>query len=705
MNIYFKIALKITGGAFLLALLAGASCSPTVTTTPTDFNKDYRLVIPHTIAAYDAIDGDNNETRWTNDAFKLGFIDGTDQALAFMMGVADNDNLYLYFELEEVNYSQNDTVAILIAPQPSNPDNNRLLLIRSCPDSNPMTSTGVCYVSPLGNNKLGTVTYYTIDPATHNWNDGEQNPALLTNKIKVQTLMASPGFVRYGVEVELSRAAFNLPATGYFGLYTNILQQSGIAVTQYTWPFSDLSGNANKNLIYNNLTALPPPGVWGNATLDDSNGPGVFIVSSDIYTNHGGGSTLSTDQPNIFTAVARNASNNAAGMAQDVVATFKWANFGLPSRNSFHKIPTNAVAAARGNPPAAQDIPPTGSATYTFDWSVSEETPADQADYTDGSHWCVQVELSSMSGATFYRSSAQRNMDFAETASPFERTATIDARGIRKPENARFHEYILEERFYNFDPELKWESKLENAEKLANGFYRLQVPVEDQLKMDMSVLPPQEALVPYEIIQLNEGPHNIKVIPGYLLTVLPEELRSTSKAIAQKQAVATDAKLATLSTATTKPGIDNSDHYPEPPTHGTEKVNAPTYIRAAWKFDESVDGERLLEKDGFLLGSSFTLKVPKDAKELVLKVNSGNQEKQAIRVYATKLEKYHLYADPSLAYEGKNIRPGLGANLPTAVYIGKRNTNKTLTIDGRKYKVYAPAGSFSYIVKGRKADQ
>lgn len=75
-------------------------------------------------------------------------------------------------------------------------------------------------------------------------------------------------------------------------------------------------------------------------------------------------------------------------------------------------------------------------------------------------------------------------------------------------------------------------------------------------------------------------------------------------------------------------------------------MNFPTYVTAAWKTDGGLDGERLLEKEGFRLGSSFTVKVPEGAQELVLKFNNENPEKQAIRIYATKLEKYFLYANP-----------------------------------------------------------
>lgn len=696
-----KATIKSLTASVFLSILAGASCTPagTVTTTPTNFNTDFRLVIPQTSEPYVAVNGDNNEVRWTNDAFDLGFIDGTDQDDAFMMGVADANNLYLYFELEEIDYTTSDTVVVLIAPDPSNAADNRLLLIHPCRDV--LAQTGVCDAG-LGNNKLGTVAYHVIDPMTTTWDAGTQNPALLNNKVKIETITASPGYVRYGVEIEISRADFNLPATGYFGLYTNIMQSSitSIDVLQYTWPFSNMSGNAGDLLIYDNLTELPADTVWGNATLDDSNGPGVFIVGSDIFTNHGGGSTISTNEQNTFTAIARNADNSATDLAEDVVATFRWANFGLPSRSSFHKIPTDAVAAARGNPPPSQDVQPTTSATYSFDWSVSDEAPADQVDYTAGSHWCLQVELTSTAPVTFYDSMAQRNMNFAETASPFLRTATISAEGIKAPANSRVHEYILEERFYNFDPRLKWESELQGAEKLGNGFYRLKVPMENPLKIDLSVLPPQEALVPFETITVGKEATRIELKPGYIVTLLTEDVKRDAKPLVralESGAVETRAVEGQASSISSREsGVIGAEL--EPKTNDDKRQV--TRISAAWGTENGPNKEA-----AFMLSPASTVKVPKDTPTLFLSLAGDETKEKTLRVYATKIQDYHLFANPSLLQEGKNIHVGLAANLPTVVYRGKRNIGRTITIQDKRFNVYAPVGSFSYIVKGKKENR
>ncbi len=718
MNLFsLTLVAKIVAGAMVIVFLSGASCTPsgTVTTTPTNFNPDYRLVIPSTAEPYVAVNGDNDEARWTNDAFDLGFVDGTDQSDAKMMGVADATNLYLYFELEEVDYSTTDTIVVLIAPDPGDANDNRLLLIQPCKDHGVPPATDVCSAG-LGNNKIGTVVYHLVDSGTGNWDAGEQDPALLDGKIRVETITAGPGLVRYGVEVELSRADFNLPSTGYFGLYTNIMQADDMSIganTQYTWPYSDLNGNAGGMLIYGDLTNLPADSVWGNATLDNSNGPGVFIVSSDVFTNHSGGSTISTDEENTFTAIARSADNSATGLAEDVVATFRWANFGLPSRSAFHKIPTDAVAAARGNPPPAQDIPPTASATYEFDWSVSDEAAADQADYTDGSHWCVKVELTAAAGVTFYRDSAQRNMNFAETSSPFTRVATISAEGIKPPSGSRVHDYILEERFYNFDPKLKWKSELEGVEKIGEGLYRVQVPVEQAFKMDMSVLPPAEALVPYKTIKLGADGQRIDIEPGMLITLLEDEVKSNTTDIRRERLVRdasavrpsgdlVDRGAAVSGGSVVDVGsVDRVVVVDQPDGNaGNNDIRPRSNINASWG---DADGG-IVKKSAFTLGRATTLLVPKGAKTLNLRLDGEVKSDRVLRIYATKLESYHLFANPDLKNEGNNIRAGLGANLPTVVYRGKRGTGRTITIDKKRYTVYEPAGSFSYIVKGSKTN-
>jgi hypothetical protein len=368
--------------------------------------------------------------------------------------------------------------------------------------------------------------------------------------------------------------------------------------------------------------------------------------------------------------VARNADNSATDLAEDVVATFRWANFGLPSRSSFHKIPTDAVAAARGNPPPAQDIPPTTSATYTFDWAVADEAPVDQGDYTDGSHWCLQVELTSTTGVTFYDSIAQRNMNFADTASPFERRAVISAEGLKPPRDQRVHEFRLEERFYNAKPELKWKSELKGAEKLGNGFYRVKVPVEQPFNLDMAVLAPDKALVPYEVITLGKEETKLEVRPGTLITLLNDVLPEPVKRMALERR-----------------------------ERDKQKPRKAATVRAAWGDAKGQKGER-----SFNIGSATTLKVPRKARVLYLSYDSSEGDKQSkrLRYYATPIEKYHLFAHPSLLNEGKNIQPGLAANLPTVVYRGSRNMGRTLTIGKQRFEVYAPVGSFSYIVRGTK---
>lgn len=682
-----------------------SACQPihTVKTKPSNFDPNYRLVIPSSSAALTAIDGRDDDPIW-NDSFHLGFIDGTDVDIASMKGVADNDNVYLYFMIEEADYSFDDTLAIVVSPDPSNPDDNRLLLIHPCPTAAAVT---ICSNYNEDFNGVGgadgvrnltpQVVYHTIVSGTGNWDAGVQNPALLNNAIKISTQNSAVPNIQWRVEVKLSKADFNLPDKGYFGLYTNIMQTSDLSfdVMQYPWPFAVESG---ASLIFNDLTNLPADNYWGNVTLDDSAGSGVFIASSDITTNHGGGNVISTNEVNTFSAIAHNAGNNASDMAEDVTATFRWANFGLPSRSSFHKIPTDAVAAMRGNPPPAKNIPPTGSKTYSFDWSVSDEAPADQADYTDGSHWCLKVTLDSSSGVPFIRQSAQRNMDFAETSSPFTRKAIINARGIKPIPGKNYHDYVVEERFYNYDPKFKWKSKLSGARKIGKDLYRLHVPVEKPLTLGLSVLPPAQALVPYKKVTLGKKPIEIPVRNGQLITVLVDKSRSITSMSRQKVPVTNTGRAAVLKEKTTL-GTTATLNRVETSVAGEQFRKLPSMVNmlASWKGSKEI-------VSSFHNGGSF--KVPKNARTIVLSAPSDSDSAVSARIYVTDPKYYNLAANPSLKYRRTpNGVVNLGANLPMVVYLGRRNTGKKLKINDKTYNVYQSAGSFAYIIKGKKVVQ
>lgn len=662
-------------------------------TVSEDFDADFRLIVPTTAAPTVPadIDGLVTDLKW-NDSFRLDLIEGVSPSGMIMEGVADATNFYLYFEVDETNFSGTDYIAIGLNPTAAAND-KRLLLLSPC-------NSGVC--GPDATNIATDIDYFLdVD------DNGVWEPQGGNGGVTARTSFAGGNV--WTVEVSIPRAApFNLPSNDYFGFYVNIIASSSFGVAdEYTWPFDQDSTGGT--LIVGDADDLPPESAWGNVTLDSTIGNGVRINSNDISTNHDT-STISWNQSNTFTAIAHNntLSSGTLVTANNVRASFQWANFGLPSHSAFQRIPTGA-APAPGSLTAYQDILPTDSATYQFTWSVP---PADVVFYQDNPHWCIRVELESSDPATvFYRQSAQRNMNFAATASPFLRKATIDTRGYKLPEGQQQHEYILEERFYNVDPKFKWESKLSGVTALGNQRYGLKVPAEKPTQIGLSVLPPMKALTPFKTISLKAGSSSdvtkLSMRPGTLVTLIvddsvkrrvearnPERVSLSSASLTHATAGVAGARVDVAAVSSSEAAT-----VAVPATTGESTARrGPGLIWASW------DG---FEKSKFLINGAITLKVPKGASSLFLvpdsKTSGDNSQQISLRVYVTDLRKEHLRADPSLALDrNANGIVTLGANLPMVIYRGKRNTGKKIRIKGKVFDVYQSAGAFGYIVKGEK---
>lgn len=192
-------------------------------------------------------------------------------------------------------------------------------------------------------------------------------------------------------------------------------------VTEFTWPYNNPTGDTN---VTSTITNLPVISVWGNASLSTSIGNGVRISGSDIYTNHGP-STIHPVDLNTFYAEAHNNTLQSGTLvtANNVRATFNWANFGLPSHSSFQRIPEETNPAT-GNPTSYQNILATDSETYSINWQTQNQTERDF--YNANRHWCIRVDLDSSDPSTiFYDNSAQANMNFVEISSPFTSKATV----------------------------------------------------------------------------------------------------------------------------------------------------------------------------------------------------------------------------------------------------------------------------------------
>jgi hypothetical protein len=284
-----------------------------------------------------------------------------------------------------------------------------------------------------------------------------------------------------------------LPAAGQFGIFLDAIaaQTETLTDTQATLfaePFLPVSTLP----ISSNFATSP----FSAATLSNAAGcTGLSITSGDITNTVDGAITDSVSSngalPNHFQVKVHNSGVDAPA----VTATFRIANFGLPSPDQWQLLGFDACTAAAaanggtapsycttpfasdspsGNPTAPTDVPavsagPPGSCGDTTadgcstlpagPWSLKSSN-ASYYTYPDNQHECVRVDLSSTVGtATFLNNSAFNNFFFNGTASTFTSfpafvsarypatgagdRQTFHLKAIRKPMNGAVAQTLL----------------------------------------------------------------------------------------------------------------------------------------------------------------------------------------------------------------------------------------------------------------------
>ncbi len=218
---------------------------------------------------------------------------------------------------------------------------------------------------------------------------------------------------------------------------------------QYHWPEGTLAMAADP--LNAPMPSWADPAKWGQATTAATTCNGVYIAASDIRTDNSPPLKINLNAPNTFRVTAHNSTVDSTGTpiaANNVRATFKIANFGLPSMWT----PINATAPAT-NPTSSGNIAAGGTTDFTTQWTLSA---AEQAQYNTNatSHQCILVELdtSPLTNTLFATRSAWTNMNFG-LASEFESNAEIDPRGWPRPAPGKSHsiELVATSRVYELD--------------------------------------------------------------------------------------------------------------------------------------------------------------------------------------------------------------------------------------------------------------
>jgi hypothetical protein len=246
-----------------------------------------------------------------------------------------------------------------------------------------------------------------------------------------------------------------IPTSGQFPILVDLIRGDGVSLTDEQSTFNVASLAATSPDASN-----PALTVWPIATLSSSGCSGVSISSGDITNTIAGTPTdnVSYTNPNTFQVKVH---NSGAVAADQITATFKIADFGLPAPNNWQVLgfdvcsvsptPAGCSGTHSGDPVANNPVTgvgmganlpaavttPTGScadgtgnqcATIAAGaWTLGASNAAFYK-FDDNQHQCVRADLASMAGGvTFVHNSAWNNFQFSATASKFTGSAKVSA--------------------------------------------------------------------------------------------------------------------------------------------------------------------------------------------------------------------------------------------------------------------------------------
>jgi hypothetical protein len=666
----------------LPALLSG--CPPTLPTPSPTFSTASRIVFPQ-VATGPVVNGLATDAAWAS-GFRFVMEDGGPFPAATFRGVSTVDSVYLYAEVEDTDFNATDVLVIGLNPTGA-PNGYHRIHFFPCP------VTGVC---PANGNSLDAgVSHWTGNlPAggsSYTW-----TPYTGTSPVRARSATATAGSQKkWSVEVSIPRGApFDFPMDNFFGLFVDVIRTNpdegidGTAV-QYTWPAGHFIG-ATEDDVAELEANTPMPNVWGNASLSTRFGNGVTITSNDIRSNHPSDpGKIPLDIPVVFRGTAANYTMSGGTLvaANDVQATFKIANNGIPALGSYATVPGGVVGPV--------NIAPTVAHTFeTPSWTL---TTQERTGYTANPNQCIRVELTSTNSATiFINSSAMRNMQFVETSSPFRERAMLNTRGLRPPRGQDTHTILLRESFVNFDPSMRWRTEIRGATQAGERLYRADARPNGEHMLEIVVDPPP-VRIPSATVRVPAGTGGpdrpavqVEVRPNEVVTIIA----SGSVEIGGRRVSALGA-----------PAV-HMEQEPQPITRGPT-VRGPGVRGAADRVGAlvgSFDGFQTT----FEVGNAATIKVPEGASSLILRIadHEGGHARQrgdgfTLQVVRTPIDPWMLAANPEVgrAVRGDDVFVTVGANLPTWILRGERDTGNHVRIGGRSFRVYESMGSFGYIVR------
>ncbi|MBJ6764110.1 hypothetical protein JGU66_25330 [Myxococcaceae bacterium JPH2] len=360
---------------------------------------------------------------WTG-AFRYEASNGTDKPHAVLQAVRNAGSAFLSVEVNNDPHFDAEDAVVLAFDLGAGPKRYRRLIIY------PLVEDGN---GVEANQRPAQLDYFESDTATGgvvDWGtvmhkvNAELDPSApgaFWLDAKVSTAVAGVNDNSWFVEMRLPTANLNLAGATNPRVYVNVMRVNNLdaSVLSERWP----TGTPPPLGFLD--TSTPNTSTWGALSLGGGGTcTGLSIKSSDIRTNNSSPTLIMNPGvagQNVFQAVVTNSgSTDASG----VRATFRIANFGLQTDQSWKPVPV----ANNPSPPSGVIAKNGGTQTLQIpSWILNAQ---EQADYTGHAHQCILVDLTSGgTPVTFINSSAYRNMDFG-TASVFERTAQLSTRGL-----------------------------------------------------------------------------------------------------------------------------------------------------------------------------------------------------------------------------------------------------------------------------------
>lgn len=634
------------------------------------------------------------DARW-DQGFRYVFSRGTALKDGVVQGVSTSNTLYLSFEVhKDPQIQSTDRIELYFDPTGTDTERQKIVVTPFSNNQPPSSSA-----SPPNQ-----VDYYEGQSGGgFPTSPTSSSPSWLADNVRVRTTQSGPNqrewYVEMGIPISSSPSttALHVPSNDDFGFYF-ILRNTAAGGTgpntvEYNhWPEdSPLVGSFND---------VPPVEDWGNGIIGKV-ANGVSISTSDISVSPGTASQISLNQTNTFTADVKNRMVDSQGssvVANNVNATFRIANWGLPSQ--WQQIPSTSGA----NPTANQNIPAgtPGSRNFDVQWLLNA---SERSTYQADPHQCIRVELDADGPNTLITNrQAMRNMNFVNTSSPFKDQATVGTAGYRVPDGQRVHEFLLRVFTYGTPERASWETELESSamvERLGEKLFQLRVRPEQEAALRKVITPP-EVDIPRRVVTLGANPQErvrIDVEPGNIITFYAEGqlvLRPDADGPAAEPVGPAGRRVAELG--------DQREAGDQERAFLLHNQHAPESRAGA--LVGSFDG---FDTISFPVGRGSTIQVPDGARELTLAVNDlqGLEESYGgdgyqIEVMQTPPEEYFAHADGRVLREELKevLFLPLGINLPSWEVQGLRRTGRTVTLeDDRSYEVVENVGSYGYLIK------